>query len=464
MSIERSSLLRWWPIPVGLGLTMLAVYLYVGRSATAQHIDKAPSSALSVSVVRPLVGGSEHISVQPGSVHAFESQEVYAKVPGYLINQQVDMGDVVKKGQVLAEINAPELFKEAELAAAQVRQAEAKVKQGQAHVEAARAQLHASKQLIVQRKAEQQSAESFFEFRTKQHKRYRELALSNAVDQRLVDEDFEKLESARSSKDAAVAAVDSAIADVEAKVAHVAETEADLKSVEASLAVANATLAKAQVFVDFTKIRSYYDGQISKRNFHDGAYIRTAEQGATVPLFTVERTDLMRVIVQMPDTDAPDTGAGDAVTLKIVTLPNVIFKNLRVSRIANSQDDRSRTMRIEVDVPNPKGLIRNGMYAEVTIKTLPAAQMAYRVPSTCVEYDEGKASLQIVRHNTVVRQAVTVSQDDGATAEIAAGLQPDDLVVLEGNVLDGVTLEPSHIHLRNSDSKVALSGSILLPK
>lgn len=448
MQIPLQLISRWKFAFSGIGLAVLiaGAYCYYGRAAVrAGHEETHAQMLPSVLVSRPLQGGVEHVSVQPGSVHSWEFQDIFANVSGYLINQNVDIGTRVKKGQLLCEISAPELHKEAELAVAQVQHAEAKVKQARAHVDAANADLHAARQIIVQRKAEKLSAESFFEFRTKQHRRIQQLAASNSVDQRLVDEEFEKLESARSSKDAAEAAVLSAEADVVSKQAHVIETEADLKAYEASLSVSRASLAKAEVYVEFTRIRSYYDGVISRRNFHNGDYVRTAEQGTSLPLLTVQRTDMMRVIVQVPDNDVPETQAGDPVSLRIVTLPKVTFKDLHVSRIAEAQDDRSRTMRIEVDVPNPDGVIRSGMYAEVTIKTSPASMKAFRVPSSCVRYDEGSPSMQVIRGNKVVRQAVSVGQDDGDVAEIVAGLLPDDLVVHEGIVADGTTLQPSQI-------------------
>lgn len=453
MSKSVKPISRLWIAFSGTACAALIVsaYSYFGRTAAhAEHEQSHADTLPSVLVSRPLPGGVEHVSVQPGTIHAWEYQDIFANVSGYLVKQNVDIGDRVKKGQLLAEIDAPELLKEAELAAAQVNHAEAKVKQARAHVDAAKAELHATRQLITQRQAEKLSAESFFDFRTKQHSRIRELARSNSVDQRLVDEEFEKLESARSAKDAAEAAVRTAEADAQSKEAHVLEVEADLKAYDANLSVSQASLAKAEVYVDFTKIRSYYDGIISRRNFHNGDYVRTAQQGTTLPLLTVQRTDLMRVIVQVPDTDVAETQPGDPVNMRIVTLPTMVFKDLRVSRIANSQDDRSRTMRIEVDVPNPDGIIRHGMYAEVTIATSPASSKAFRVPSSCVRYEEGvPPSLQVIRGAKVVRQTVTVGQDDGDVAEIVAGLQPDDLVVHEGIVPDGATLRPSQIHLMN---------------
>lgn len=404
---------------------------HAGESQTGEMVPSEGSPVAHVTVLKPIAGGVERTASLPGTIHAFEFEERFAKVPGFLIEQKVDIGSRVKKGQLLAQIDAPELVKEEEHAAARVEEVKAQVEQMEAHVREAEADLSATKTFVVQRQAEILRAKSNLEFRKKQYDRISKLAKQAAVDDNLVDEKFEQVESARSWRDATEAAVNAALADVEAKKAKVARAQADLTAAKASLKVAHATLEKAKVYVDFTKIRSHYDGVVTKRNFHNGDFIRAPDHGGHVPLFTIQRTDLMRLIVQVPDTDAPFADIGDAVDLFVSTLPGFKFPGLSVSRIANSQEERTRTMRVEIDVPNPQLKLRDGMYGEVTIHLQNARKDAFRVASSCLHRHEQQCTIRLVRDGHTCLQKVTVGIDNGHIAEILSGIRSGDLVIVD---------------------------------
>ena len=418
-------------ICLGLVLVVLTVLRGTSNKALGQEQERA-SSVPQVKVVKPRPGGMGRSTLQPGSIHAFEFEEIFAKVSGYLVQQKVDIGSRVKKGDLLAQIDAPELLKEEQHAAANLEQAKAQVRQMEAHVNAAKADLKAAQMLVLQREAEVLRSKSNLEFRKKQYERIYELAKTyKSVDEKLVDEQFEQLEAARSWRDAAVAAVNTAHADVEAKKAKVTQAEADLSAATANVDVARATLEKAAVFVNFTKIRSHYDGVVTRRYFHNGDFIRAADKSGTTPIFTVQRTDLMRLIVQIPDSDVPFCDAGDPVDLFISTLPGEIFPKLKVSRVANSQDERSRTMRMEVDIPNKGGLLRDGMYGEVTVHLQGPRKDALTIPSSCLHQAQGKWYVHAVRAGAAYTVPVKIGQDNGHFAEVLSGLKADDLVVTE---------------------------------
>src|SRR5439155_23522229 len=177
----------------------------------------------------------------------------------------------------------------------------AQIRQMEAHKEAAAAELDAAKALVVQRKAEKLRAVANLEFRRMRHKRFEQLAKTDIVEKDYVDEQFEQLEAARSWRDAADAAVNTATADVAAKKAKIVQAEADLAAAHANQKVAEATLGKAQVIVGFTRLASHYHGTVTHRSFHKGAYIRAPDKGGSTPLYTIKRTDKMRLIVRVPD-------------------------------------------------------------------------------------------------------------------------------------------------------------------
>src|SRR5439155_6343103 len=133
-----------------------------------QPADDPPAvHPVRVEVVKPKPGGMERTTTQPGSVHAYEYEDVFAKVSGYLKGQSVDIGSPVKKGQLLAVIDAPELEKEVLQAAAAVEQAKAQVKQAEARIVAAKADLAATEKLVPQRQAEVARAKSVLSYRRK---------------------------------------------------------------------------------------------------------------------------------------------------------------------------------------------------------------------------------------------------------------------------------------------------------
>jgi HlyD family secretion protein len=419
----------------------LAALLWFHKGPTpAAHAESAPepkaeSGLVTVKTVRPELGGVLRSTTQPCTVRAFDYEEMYAKVSGYLINQKVDIGSHVKKGEILAEIDAPEYVKDEQHAVAAVAQARSQVRQMEAHVVVAKADLDTATILIAQREAELKRTKSSLNYRQKQYNRYKELAEYKSVDQRLVDEQFEHYEAAEAAVDAASAGVKTAHADVEAKKAKVVQAEADLDAAKANVDVAEATREKAHVFVNFTKIRSHYDGVVTARNYHEGDYIRAAGQGDR-PLLVVQRTDLMRVIIHVPDADVPYCRTGDPVDIAFSTLSLVKFPTYKVSRIAHSQDQKSRTMRVEADVPNDKDLLRDGMYGEATIRfktfqqtVLEQDRAAVRIPSSALRRSGDKTYAYVVREGVVHPVSVHVGADNGSVAEVLAGLTVNDEIV-----------------------------------
>ena len=130
---------------------------------------------------------------------------------------------------------------------------------------------------------------------------------------------------------------------------------------------------------------------VTKRNFFRGDFIRSADSGGDrVPLFAVERTDIMRVIVQIPERDVPYADIGDPAIVEVDALPGVTFKTrgddkVQISRLAASEDPAMRMMRTEVHVKNPQGKLRRGMFGRVTLileAWLP--QALFRIPSSAL--------------------------------------------------------------------------------
>ena len=440
------------------GLVALAIYWWVERDrkkpseqeggrgspglARGQERNKA---ALRVKVVHPRKGGMTRTTTQPGTLHAFQYADLYAKASGFLRAQVVDIGDTVEKGQVLAEVYDPERQQQVELTAAEVERAKAAVEQARARKTAAEAEVTAAEAEVAVRKTEISQTAAVRRFREKEYLRYIELARRQAVDQRVADERQEEFEGARAAEERAHAAVKAAEAELARAVALVVTAEADIQRQRAEQRVAEARLAQARILAQYTRIVSPYTGIITQRNYHDGDFIREADRQDAPPILSVARTDLMRVIVYVPDRDTPLLDRGDPAVVRIDALGGEEYKG-SVSRFSEFELPTNRTMRSEVDLPNPTGRLRMGMYGPVSILLEPPTDFL-AIPSKALqEVESGAGSVYVVEGDRARTRPIRVGRDDGIRVEVQSGLSTDDRVIVSytGSIEDGepVVAEP----------------------
>lgn len=413
-----------------------------GSGAASSQAGSAPavssSETVAVETVLLAKGGILRTSSQIGSVHPFEDADLFAKISGYLAKLSVDYGDHVKQGQLLAEIDDPEIVKEADKAAADVLQAKAAVEQMEAFIESAKSDRDAEATSVEQAVAEVDRFVSMRIYQAKKLARYKELVQSKAIPQEIADEEIENYESARAAEVSSQKAVLNAKAQLAAARARIKKAEADAAEARANVAVATAKLARANVMVGYTKITSPYNGVITKRNYFRGAFIRSAIEGGTVPLLTVARTDKVRVITQVPDSDVPWTDVGDDVEVTLDALGNEVLRG-KVSRFSETEDPSSRTMYTEIDLPNPNDRIRPGMYGIAKILLDTAIKNA-TLPARCLlgASKGNTADLYVIRDGKAKKVQVTIGANDGIRVEILSGISPkDDVILHPGAVTEG---------------------------
>jgi HlyD family secretion protein len=429
------------------GVAVGAWYLHArGLKASEGHsggkaAQTVPPAGTVVETTRLSPGGIVRTSSQIGSVEAFEEADLYAKISGYLKTLQVDYGTPVKRDQLVAEIDDPEVVKLKEEAAAGVVQARAMVKQAQARIETARADLKAAQAAVQQTLAEIRRAASKRSYRAKVLERYKDLVARNAETQQVVDEQEENYEAAVADEFAAQAAEATARAQAAAAQAKIEQAQADLAEAEAHVQVDEAALARATVMEAYTRITSPYDGVVTRRNFFRGAFIRSAAEGGGIPLLSIARTDKVRVVTNVPDLAVPKTDVGDPAEITLDALPGQIFKG-KVSRFAKTEDITSRTMHTEIDLPNPDNLIRPGMSGIARI-ILDTDTKRSTLPAACLVGDSrgDKADVYVVKDGKAKKTQVRIGADDGLRVEIVEGLGPDDEVIVDtGTVAEGTTV------------------------
>ncbi len=402
---------------------------------TGPEVTDPAMSAPRVEILRPSAGGIERRTVQPGSVHAFESVDLFGMVSGYLKVQSVDIGSHVKRGDLLAEIDVPRERQVVLEAAALLEQARAQALQMEAKVKAMEAERATAAAGVEQTESDVDRDVANRRLAASQLTRISGLYERNAIEKRLVDEQERELEAATVAERTGRLAVLTARARLLGAQAKVDQAQADVAEAKAAVNVAEARAQKARVDVDYARIVAPFDGVVTQRGYHPGAFIRSASDGAQAPLLTVSRTDQMRVVVRVPDRDVTLTNPGDPAVVTVDGLGGREFRGT-VSRIGESEDPATRTMRVEIDLANPDDLLREGMYGRAIIALEHPSTTRLTLPTACILDRTGKGSgtVQVVRDGVVARVKVTLGADNGNLVEVETGLKPDDDVILRSSM------------------------------
>jgi HlyD family secretion protein len=419
-----------------------------GEGGQASGEPAKPAQEVTVEVVSPRQGGIDRVCVQPGTVEPFEAADLYVKASGFLAELKVDIGSRVKKGDVLARVSVPEYEKQVQRDKARVKSAEAKVRQMEAGITAVGAEAKAADASVKRANAMVRAKTAYRKYREKQLTRYNELAAKQAIEPRVVDEQEDYYLSAQEAENEAKEAVTAAVERAVTARAKIEQAKADLEEAQSEVGVAMAEQERSQVLLDYTVVKSPYTGIVTRRTFFVGDFIKSADQSGALPLLSVERTDVMRVVVQVPDRDVRYISLGDSAVVEIDALPDRgTFQTRGVSRWAKAEDPTTRTMRVEIDVPNPTdaenpdGVLAHGMYGRATLTLQRGAPTAVRVPTVAVTSRPAprKGTVRVVRDGRIQTVPVVLGADNGVEVEVLSGLTAADQVVTRtsGLVEDG---------------------------
>ncbi len=333
----------------------------------------------------------------PGETHAWYESTIYARVTGYVAKWNVDIGDHVSEGQVLAEIETPEL--DAQFVAAQ-----AKLKATQADVQVSEAQA---------------------EFARTTYARWREAPKGVVSEQEREDKKAE---------------FDSAVARLVAARAHVALDQADVDRFAA--------------FEKFKRVTAPYTGTIIERRIDIGNLVAAGISSGTMPLYRMTQDDPMRVWVNVPQAAAGDLmKVGVPVGIVTNQVPSRRFVG-KIARTAQAINSQARTFRVEIDVPNSNRTLVSGMYVQVVF-TLPADGLL-QVPAAALIFRASGPQVAVVgADGTVHLRSVSIARDDGGTVLLATGVAPGENVVL--NLSSQVTEGQKVVVSKGSDTTTSVS-------
>ena len=392
-------------IALGTGIVYELSQRKAQEHALAASIGEAAGTgALPVNVARVRFAPSEATVELPGQTMALVETPIYARTDGYIRQRYVEIGDRVKKGQMLLSLDTPDLDQQ---------------------IEQARATLAQSRAALAQLQANLQASQS-------------SLKLARVTAQRtdaLADEGV----LSKQDKDAATAALENGQANVHA-------AEEAIRAQEAVISANDANLKRLLETKNYARMEAPFDGVITYRNqaaSDVGTLISSGSGTAVKEILRISQLGTLRIFVNVPQTYAPVIRVGQPAQLVVEEFAGRAFP-ARVTSATGSVDPSSRTMLTVLEVDNASGALLPGMFAKVRFR-LPHTVNILRVPADALIFRAEGIYVAIVdqEHKIRLRQ-LTLGRDYGTEVEAASGLEAMDVVVANPTdaIRDGVLVEP----------------------
>jgi RND family efflux transporter MFP subunit len=367
----------------GLGvLGLLAVGLAFGaRSHYEQNVAVAAAAeqqrdlAPEVRVATVKVSDHDRVVSLPGTTSAFTTANIFARASGYIDKREVDIGDHVKKGQLLAEIVAPELDHQITQAQATLGQLQAALRQAQANMELAK--------------------------------------VTWGRDQPLVQKGW--LTPQQGTTDVQTLKADQAAVGV---------AQANTDAQDAQLQVLHQQKLYQQVVAPF-------DGVITQRNIDVGSLVQADATSGTF-MFTLMQSNVIRTQVFVPQDEAFGLHPGVDAVVRVPEIANRTFPG-KVTRIADALQPGSRTLLTEIDIPNPDGMLDPGIYCTVDLH-IPQEERSVTVPADAIIFNSSGVRVAVVQNGVAHLRKVSVARDLGTEVELRDGVKPGENVILNPSV------------------------------
>jgi RND family efflux transporter MFP subunit len=383
-----------WVLGVGsLAAVALAGSLVAATLPRLRHEQELDATAARAAGSPPLVAvatarrapATSELTL-PGNAQAFREAALYARATGYVKRWTADLGDQVREGQLLAEISAPDVDDQLAQARANLALARADLQVSEAKLDLARTTLS------------------------------RDQAAGSATSPEAIDQDR----------------------------AQVRTTAAQVESARARIQVNQASVQQYADLQSFQKIVAPFPGVITARNVDPGALVTADNPSETREIFHLMQTDPLRVFVNVPQVYATTVGPGQRTVVYRPEDPLRQFSG-QVTRTARALDPNTRTLLTQVDVPNPDGALRPGMYLRVNLVAARAAPPVLIPSAALVTRNDGPEVALLGEDKAVRYRKVQLGRDYGAEVEVVTGLEGGETVIVRpGDALaEGQAVEPA---------------------
>lgn len=352
------------------------------------HAESNQATAVAVAKIR-----RENLSqglTLAAEFRPYQEIDLHAKVAGYVKSINVDIGDRVRQGQIIASLEIPEFKSE-------LLQAEASKKRSISDV--------------VRSQSELQRAQSIYDAAKLTYSRLD--AVGKARPNLLAQQE-----------------IDDALAKVQIADAQLSAAKASISVAEEQVKVLEASEARVKTLASYAVISAPFAAVVTKRYADNGAMIQqgTASQTQAMPVVRLSQSDLLRLILPVPESATPRIRIGRPVKVKVPSL-NQTFEG-KVARFAERVETATRTMETEVDVPNPRLILKPGMYAYAELE-LDQKSDALIAPILAITRKDAKATAMVVNAQQKIElREVLTGIETPESIEILSGLSEGELVVI----------------------------------
>jgi HlyD family secretion protein len=440
----------------GIGTYLLMREQANGATNELQEPAGTSLAAISVKTVHPRLNKNFRMTVErPADVEAYYSADIEARVPGVVKWIRVAPGSAVEKDQPLVRIDVPDLEATRKEKAITVIQREKELQLAKAKVGAAEAAVDTAKANVKEKEALLRQAKAEKLYRQQQYSRLASLRSSNSIDQNVVDEAARNLELAEAREMAATQSILKAESELLDAKANLRVAEAEVEQRKQLIDVAKADEQYAGVLVEFANVKAPFRGDVIHRKVDPGSFVQNASTGHPTPILSLERSDIVTVVMRVPDNYAPFVSAGTEAIIQLDALPGLKIHG-KVTRFAPSlvTAAHDRTMRVEVDLwngtlpeyqkyfgdPNQRADLKDGplplmpefggknalnrsthllpgMYGQMTL-VLRSFGDTYLVPTQAIIRQGGRPYVYVVRDGKAHMLPVEVQVDDGTLAKV----------------------------------------------
>jgi RND family efflux transporter MFP subunit len=383
-----------------------------GNSARVQAKDPGDSganAAVSVGVVKIGRKDLDRTYTVSSELVPFQEIDVYAKEAGYVKQLNVDYGSHVKKDQLMATLEIPEL--------------ELQLKEDDADIKNAAAQIPHAQEALNRVEAQQ----------------------------KVYQLQYDRLNSVAQSKPGLVAQqeVDDSQGRALASAAQVEEAKSNLQSMESVLAAKQAKREHDQALFDYAKITAPFAGVVTQRFANLGTLMQAGTSSTTsvLPLVRLSQDDLFRLVIPIAETYVHYIHLGDKVSVMVPSL-NQTFPG-KVARFSVDVREDTRTMHTEVDVPNANRVLLPGLYAEATV-TLEKKRNALAIPLQAVDQNGAQTTVDVIDSSSKIEQRpIKIDFQTATDGDVIAGLRADEMVVVSdrSGLKPGESVQPKMINL-----------------
>ncbi len=403
---------RWRWFLLALILLVVGFVLFRGWALTQKKAAPQRTKRGEIPVqVSPVVSKPLIYSISmTGDITPQMQVDLFPRVSGYLERILVHLGDSVKQGQTIAQVDRTDYLQK-------VRETEARAAQAKAQL----AEIEAGPRAEELRQGEEavKGAQSRFE-NAKLHRERMEALFKRQV--------ISKKEIDISEMEFTVAEAQLASSREHLKLIREGARQEVREASRARLKETEAILAQERIRLQHTQIVAPFSGEISRKYVDAGALV-----SPSTPIVNLIHTETIKVVANVLEKDIPLLKAGMKAKIRTEAFPGKIFEG-RIARISSALDPATRTLQAEIEVPNPERLLKPSMYARIDVVLLEKPH-ALVIPRYAVVLSDGSKAIFILKGNQAIRRPVVTGYEQDQYVEILEGASEGDQVIVKGQEL-----------------------------